>query len=230
MKLINNSFVLTFVLAGIALSQPKLSIDKTEIDMGSMCSGDKKEGNIIVRNIGNDTLRIFHVGTSCECTTVKNPKAFLLPGQSDDVEFEFTPFETQGKVEKYVYITTNDPTSQYIGVKIIAEMNEVFQWIVGSNSLYIIENAINGKPVTKRLAMKNVSGLPMSILRDSVSSPSITITMDKKSFQPNDTLQVDVTVLPEKLGLSQETLYLTTDNKLHPLMEIKITIFGTQGK
>jgi hypothetical protein len=70
----------TFIIAGIALSQPKLSIDKTEIDMGSMCSGEKKEGKIILKNIGNDTVRIFHVGTSCECTTVKNAKAFLVPG------------------------------------------------------------------------------------------------------------------------------------------------------
>jgi hypothetical protein len=160
---------------------------------------------------------------------VKNAKAFLVPGQSDDGEFEFTPFETQGKVEKYVYLYTNDPTSQYVDVKIIAEINEVFQWIVGSNSLYIIENAINGKPVTKRIAMKNVSGLPTSILGDSVSSPSITVTMDKKSLHPNDTLHVDVTVLPERLGLSHETLYIITDNNIHPREEVKITIFGTQG-
>lgn len=122
--------------------------------------------------------------SSGECTTVKSPKEFLLPGQSDDVEFEFSPFETRGNVERYVCINTNDPTSQYIGVKLIAEIKEVFQWIVGPNSHYIIENAINGKPVTKRIAMKNVSGLPISILGDSVSSLSITVTMDKKAFNP----------------------------------------------
>ncbi len=88
MKLIYNSFIVTLVFTGIALSQPKLSIDKTEIDMGSMYSGEKREGKIILKNVGNDTLRILHVGTSCECTTVKSPKEFLLPGQSDDVEFE----------------------------------------------------------------------------------------------------------------------------------------------
>jgi hypothetical protein len=71
-----------------------------------------------------------------------------------------------------------------MSVKLVAEIKEVFQWIVGSNSLHIIENAINGKPVTKRIAMKNVSGLPMSILGDSVSSPSIAVMMDKKGFHP----------------------------------------------
>jgi len=229
MKLIFNSFIVTFITAGIVLSQPKLSIDKTEINMGSMYSGEKKEGKIILKNIGNDTLRILHVGTSCECTTVKSPKEFLLPGQSDDVKFELAPFETQGKVEKYIFIFTNDPTSQYISVKITAEMKEVFQWIVGSNSLYIIENAINRKPVTKRIAMKNVSGLPIIVLGDSVSSPTITVKMDKKNLQPNDTLNVDVTVLPEKLGLSDETLYIITDNDFDPFVDVKITIFGTQG-
>ena len=229
MKLIYNTFVVTSIIAGIALSQPKLSIDKTEIDMGSMCPGDIKEGKMILKNIGTDTLRIYHVGTSCDCTTVKSSKAFLLPGQSDDIEFEFSPSETQGKVERYIYINTNDPASQYISVKLIAEIKEVFRWIVGSNSLYIIENARNRKPVTKRIAMKNVSGSPVSILGDSVSSSSITITMDKKRLQPNDTLHVDVTVLPEKLGFSQENLYVKTDNNLKPRVEINITILGTQG-
>ncbi len=114
-------------------------------------------------------------------------------------------------------------------MKITAEIKEVFQWIAGSNSLYIIEDAINRKPVTKRIAMKNVSGLPIVIRGDSVSSPSITVKVDKKNLQPDDTLNVDITVLPEKLGLSNETLYIMTDNNINPRVEVKITILGTQG-
>lgn len=43
-------------------------------------------------------------------------------------------------------------------VRIIAQMKEVFQWIAGSDSLYIIENAVNPKPVTERIAIKDASG------------------------------------------------------------------------
>ena len=49
-----------------------------------------------------------------------------------------------------------------------------------------------------------------------------------KNLQPNDTLYVDGTVIPEKLGLSNETLYIMTDHKNHFGVEVKITILGTQ--
>lgn len=228
MKSIYYSLIMAFIIANIVLSQPKLSVDKYEIDLGTIYNGEKKDGKIVLKNIGTDTLRILYVGASCGCTTVKSPKEFLLPGQSDEIDFEFSPFGILGKVEKSINITTNDPASQYVAVRIIAEIKEVLQSIIGSNTLYIIENAVIKKPVTKRMTMKNVSGLPMSILGDSLSSTSMSVTMDKKSLQPNDTLNVDVTVVPDKLGLSNETLYIVTDFKTYPLIEIKITIFGIQ--
>jgi hypothetical protein len=228
MKPIRNSFLMTLVIAGLALSQPKLFLDKNKIDLGPIYNGDKKDGKIVLKNIGNDTLRILYVGASCGCTAVKNPREFLLPGQSDDIDFEFTPFGTLGKVEKSINITTNDPTSQYVNVRITAEIKELLHSIGGSNALYIIENAAMKKPVTKRIAMKNVSGLPIIIRGDSVSSTSIAVKMDKKNLRPNDTLNVDVTVAPEKAGLSSETLYILTDRKNIPSVELKITILGTQ--
>jgi hypothetical protein len=228
MKLIYYSFIMIFFIAGIALSQPKLFIDKYEIDLGPIYNGEKKNGKIIIKNIGKDTLHIFYVGSSCGCTTVKNPKEFLPPGQSDYIEYEFSPFGTPGKIEKYVIINTNDPTAKTFGVKLIADVKEVLQSIAGLNTLYIIENAVIKKPITKRMVMKNISGLPIIIRGDSVSSASITVKMDKKNLQPNDTLNVDVTVVPEKLGLSNETLYIMTDYKYHHGVEVKITILGTQ--
>jgi hypothetical protein len=228
MKPIRNSFLLTFIIANLVLSQPKLLIDKNEIDLGLVYNGDTKDGKIVLKNIGNDTLRILYVGASCGCTAVKSPRKLLLPGQSDDIDFKFTASGIPGKVEKSITITSNDPASQYANVRITAEIRESLQLIGGSNALYIIENAATKKSVTKRIAMKNVSGSPMIIRGDSVSSTSIAVTMDKKNLQPNDTLNVNVTVVPEKPGLSHETLYILTDLEIHPREEIRITIFGTQ--
>ena len=229
MKPIFHSFVLISIIAGVALSQPKAKVDKYEIDLGSMYTGEKKMGKISLKNIGNDTLHIYYVGASCGCTAVKSPKEFLPPGQSDDIDFEFSPYETQGTAEKYIMIYTNDTTAKTLNIKLTAHMNDVLQPIAGSNLLTIIENAIARKPVTKRIAMKNVSGSPITIRRDSVSSASISATMDKKRLRPDDTLHIDITVLPEQLGLSNEALYIFTDRKATPSAEVKITIFGTQG-
>jgi hypothetical protein len=155
---------------------------------------------------------------------VRNPKEFLSAGESDYIEYEFSLFGTPGKVEKYINIQTNDTTAKELGIKLIADVKEVLQSIEGPNTLYIIENAVIKKPVTKRMVMKNVSGLSINIRGDSVSSASITVKMDKKNLQPN----VDVTVIPEKPGLSNETFFIMTDCKFHQSVEVKVTILGTQ--
>jgi Protein of unknown function (DUF1573). len=229
MKLIYYSFIIIFFIVGIALSQPKLFVDKDEIDLGTVYNGEKKNGKIIIKNIGKDTLHIFYVGSSCGCTTVKNPKEFLPPGQSDYIEYEFSPFGTPGIVEKYINIQTNDTTAKTLGVKLIADVKELLQSISGPNTLYIIENAVIKKSITKRMVMKNISGSPIIIRGDSVSSASITVQMDKKNLQPNDTLNVDITVLPEKLGLSNETFYIMTDRRIIQAWRSKLLFLGLKG-
>jgi hypothetical protein len=230
MKPIYFSLIMAIIITGIALSQPKLFIDKHKIDVGTMYIGEKRNGKIIIKNIGNDTLRILYVASSCGCTTIKTTKNFLLPGQSDYIKFEFSPDGNPGPVEKDINILTNDSTSKIVGVKIIANIRAVLQLVSGPNIPYIIENAVIRKPVVRKLAMKNVSGLPLTIRGNSVSSATISAKVDKKKLQPNDTLNVDVTVLPEKLGLSNETLYIITNHKVVPRVEVKFTIFGTQAK
>jgi hypothetical protein len=229
MKLIYNTFIMIFFITGIAFSQPKLLLDKYKIYLGTLYNGEKKNGKIIVKNIGNDTLHILNVESSCGCTTVKSPKNFLSPGQSDDIEYEYNSSGFTGEIEKYIIIYTNDTTARIVGVKLIADVRDILQSISGSNTLYIVESAVINKPITKKIAMKNVSGSPIIIRGDSVSSTSITVKMDKKNLQPDETLNVDVTVLPKKPGLSNETLYIMTDHKNQPNVEVKITIFGTQG-
>jgi hypothetical protein len=225
MKLTYRFFVLTFIVLGIAFSQPKLSLDKPEVDLGKIYGGEKKKGKIVLKNIGNDTLRIFSVQPTCGCTAVKQPKAFLLPGESDDVELEFNSAGYRGKVEKHVSINTNDPTSQFITVRLLADVREILQPISGSNMLWMKDITI-GKPITQIVAVKNVSGSPIAIQGDSVSSASISIKMEKKTLQPDDTLNIQVTVVPNKLGYSNEHFYIITNHKIQPFVEIRVTYMG----
>jgi Protein of unknown function (DUF1573) len=225
MNLTSRFFAMIFFLAGIAFSQPKLSLDKPDVDLGKIFSGEKKKGKIVLKNIGNDTLRIFSVQPQCGCTTVKQPKEFLLPGQSDDVELEFNSAGYRGKVEKHVNINTNDPTSQFITVKLLADVKEILQPVSGSNMLWM-NNITIGKPETQIVTVKNVSGLPIMIQGDSVSSASISVTMDKKTLQPDDTLNIHVTVVPNKSGYSNEHFYIITNHKIQPFVELRVTYTG----
>jgi hypothetical protein len=156
---------------------------------------------------------------------VKQPKGFLLPGQSDDVELEFNSAGYHGKVEKHVNINTNDPTSQFITVKLLADVIEILQPISGSNMFWMRNIAI-GKSMTQIVSVKNVSGSPITIRGDSVSSASISVKMEKKTLQPDDTLNIRVTVEPNKLGYSNEHFYIITNHEIQPFVEIRVTYIG----
>jgi hypothetical protein len=229
MKSIYHFLTITFIMTGISLSQPKLSVSSQEVDLGSMFGGEKRKGKVILKNIGNDTLRIFSVQPQCGCTTVKQPKGFLLPDQSDDVELEFNSSGYRGKVEKHVNINTNDPTSQYITIKLLAEIKEVLQPTSGKNILWV-DNITIGKSEIKNIAFKNVSGSPIIIRGDSVSSAAISVKMEKKILQPGDTLNVEVTVLTKNIGHSNEYFYIITNHKIQPLVETRVIIIGTKEK
>jgi hypothetical protein len=225
MKLTYPLLVIALIAASISFSQPKLSLNNLEVDLGTMYSGAKKKGKIVLKNIGNDTLRILSVQPQCGCTAVKQPKQFLLPGQSDIVELEFNAAGYRGKVEKHVTITTNDPTSQNVSVKLLIDVQEILQPLSGSSMLWI-NNAIIGKPRVDTIKVKNVSGSTLTIRGDSVSSSALTIKIEKKILQPNDTVAVQVTVLPNKLGYSIEHFVIITNHKIQPLVEIRVTYMG----
>jgi hypothetical protein len=225
MKLTCPLFVITLLAASIAFTQPKLSLDNLEVDLGTMYSGAKKKGKIVLKNIGNDTLRIISVQPQCGCTAVKQPKKFLLSGQSDIVELEFNSSGYRGKVEKQVTINTNDPTSQFVSVKLLIDVKEILQPLSGSTMLWM-NNAMIGKAATQTIALKNVSGTTLAIQGDSVSSSTLAIKMENKILQPNDTITVQVTVLPNKLGYSTEHFYVITNHKSQPLVEVRVTYMG----
>jgi hypothetical protein len=73
-------FAISIFMASVSFSQPKISLDRPELDLGIVYGGARKKGRVVLKNIGTDTLKIMSVHTSCGCTTVKKPKDFLIPG------------------------------------------------------------------------------------------------------------------------------------------------------
>jgi Protein of unknown function (DUF1573) len=220
MKQIVRIFIITLFAAGISMSQPKLSLNKPEIDLGTIYSGMKMQGKIVLTNIGSDTLRIYSLQPSCGCTTVKKPKDFLLPSESDEVEVEFNSSGYHGKVEKHININTNDPLSQLVSVKLIADVKEELE-PTSHSSLLWLGNIVLGKTLVQETSLKNISDHKIKIKNFTTSSPSLTIKMEKSVLHPNDTLRVQVTIKPDKPGYGNDHFTIETDSKNQPSVEMR---------
>ncbi|RPI04432.1 MAG: DUF1573 domain-containing protein [Ignavibacteriae bacterium] len=224
-------WILLIVLFGVGISsgQPKLSLNKPVVDLGTIYSGMKKQGKIVLRNIGTDTLRIYSVQPSCGCTTVKQPKSFLLPSESDVVELEFNSTGYHGTVEKHVNIVTNDPLAQNVTVTLSAVVKEDLESISHSSLLWL-GNIVQGKTLVQNAGYKNISGRRIKINKFTTSSSSISVRLDKKVLNPNDTLQIQVSVKAEKPGYGSESFTLETDSKNQPRIEMRASFVCIKEK
>ena len=224
-------FRLAFLLIGltaitvVGLGQPKISVDKTRIDLGVIYNGETKKARILIKNIGSDSLKIVGVTTSCGCTTAKRPKDFLRRGEQDAVEVEFNSTGFRGRVEKHVSIMTNDPQAYTTEVTLVGDVIEELQ-PVGNASVIWLGSVPIGKEVTQTVTFKNVSGRVITLMGYKSSSPDIAVLFEQRTVLPADTIRLSFKVTPRKNDYVSEQVFLETDSKKQTQVPVRVTLIG----
>ena len=181
-----------------------------------------------LKNIGNDTLRIFSVDPSCGCTTIKKPKELLLPGQSDIVEIEFNSSGYHaGNTEKYVQITTNDPSSPTISVRFHVLIKEILE--LTDRNFWLGEIPVN-QPTTKTVMLKNVSGKSLTIKNIICSAPILQAKSTTPTLRDAETMSLQITYTPAKAGYGIEYVWIETNSNDEPRIEIRVPFIGKEEK
>lgn len=211
----------TIAIASVLDAQPRLSLKTLEVNLGTIYSGTSKKGRFEYKNTGKDTLRV-NVFPTCGCTTIKPAKQFLLPKESDFVEFEFNSAGLTGKVFKYIRIESNDPTLPNTGIEftanIVTELEPVdkrYSW--WTNNLTV------GQSTTETRKFVNASGHKLTIQGITTSAPSILqATTELRKLKSSDSIAITITLKAENLGFIQEHVFIQTDSKDQPRVDIPI--------
>ena len=220
---LNRLYIGLAACVSILSAQPKLTIDKPDVDLGIFYSGDMRQGTIRISNIGTDTLQIFSVRPQCGCTTVKQPKAYLLPNQSDMIEVEFNSSGYSGSVEKHVTISTNDPASPSVDVKLHGEVRVDLEQ--EDRNMWLGE--INMDSTAGRtLIYRNKSDKPLTIVNVTSSNPSLNVRWTKTTLNPGKSIPIRIDLKPLKTGFGAEYIWLETDSKHQPRVESRISYIG----
>lgn len=157
-KLISGVFILLILLLGLFFiynfkffssqknikknSLAKIEILQNFVDLGEMKINEEKYYDFQIKNTGQDILKIYQVGTSCNCTFAKvligggeSPEfnmpmhnsisamrwvGEILPGQEATVRIIYKPYimPVFGRVERSVIFKTNDPANSKVELKI----------------------------------------------------------------------------------------------------------------
>ena len=215
------------LFVSLTFAQPKVTVDRTNVDLGVIYNGATKKARVVVKNSGKDTLKILGVYTSCGCTTVKQPKTTLTAGESDAIEVEFNSTGFRGKITKHITIQTNDPASPQVYIALVADVIDELEPVSRSSVIWLGAIPV-GKAVEQPIAFKNVSGKPMTLRGYKSSSEQVVARLDQRSVLPADTIRIFIKVTPKKMDYSSEQILLETDSNKQSQVPIRITFIGVR--
>jgi len=207
------------ICLSLVIAQPKVQVvGGTTFDFGEIYQGSKAEHIFELKNVGNDTLRIGRVETSCGCTAAMMSTENIPPGGSGKLSVAFNSAGYTGSVTKSVFVATND-TSQpmltlHIALKIIVEI-EV------QPSYLIFQEVKVGQTTTGTVVLKNVSSKDIKLLGVAGTEDYLKVNVPEQVLPPGKSYPVQVTLAGNKLGAMYGSIRVRTDSKVQREVEIK---------
>ncbi|MBA4251307.1 MAG: hypothetical protein C0425_03405 [Chlorobiaceae bacterium] len=107
MKLLSIILLLT-TLSFTQVVGPKIHSMNSTQDFGTIKQGEVINRYFIIANIGQDTLILQRIMTSCGCTVAEPEKRNLAPGESTKLKAEFNSVGRIGAQLRYITIASND--------------------------------------------------------------------------------------------------------------------------
>ncbi|MEK7495330.1 MAG: DUF1573 domain-containing protein [Patescibacteria group bacterium] len=122
--------------------KPKVEVKTTFFDLGTMKVSDDKSANFKIKNIGQKSLQLSNINSSCNCTfgqiviNGKESEVFgmhnvsdfageVLPGKEAIIKVTYRPsiMPVYGAIEREVYVSINDPENPKLVFKVKANVN-----------------------------------------------------------------------------------------------------------
>jgi len=122
LKPIQAAAILVFILASAA--HAIVMVEVTEIDMGYTYRDEPQTMIFELKNAASDTLRIYGIEPSCDCTTAEVVPAAIGPDETGRVLVFFDPmgYEGRGRLQEYVRVSTSDSQDSEIMLKFWVEI------------------------------------------------------------------------------------------------------------
>ncbi len=211
--------VLSFLFVPcLLIAQPKLDVvGGTKLDFGNLYTGNGHKHNIVLRNVGTETLVISNVSATCGCTGTLMSENDIAPGDSGILSISFNPNRLSGPVEKAVSFDANDTTMKH--VRIVFKANVLKALDVRPN--YVVFKTNHDSASSESVVLKNVSEKTVHILSVTPSTSVVHATFSKSTLDPGDESEIDLTFTPETIGAAKGTLVIQTDEPHVPAIDVR---------
>lgn len=174
-----------------AQGSPRIKVDKKVFDFGVIYRGNSAEGYFIIRNQGNDTLRIKNVRSSCGCTAAILDKKNLGPNEQTKLKAKFSSGGYKGRVNKKIFVYTNDTQTP---VTVLEVQGEIKVDLEITPSMIYFSGLKAGNRVERKISLKNVSDSLITIQEISLTVPAIKIELLKMKIEPGEAANLNLVV------------------------------------
>jgi hypothetical protein len=214
--------ILTIIVLSLAAfsltAQAKMTFKETTIDFGEVDSGETVDITFEFENTGKDVLTIKNISTSCGCTAATLEKKEYKPGEKGNIPVKFNSRGMEGKVSKYVTVTTNDQENIYARLQITGKVTMKNFAAVELTPDKIDFGTVNiGKEYSKKIEIKNTGSIELRIIEVTLS-PEVVMAFPAKEVRPGDTMTVDITFKPMQEGHYTAFLKIRTNAYRQRLM------------
>ena len=173
----------------LAESLPRIETVQPVFDFGEVLRGQAVTHTFVFRNVGDATLVVDRVKSTCGCTGVLLSEKSIPPGAEGTVKATFNSSRFQGKVEKKILLYSNDPA----GAPVTFTVKGVVRIPLESNPARISFGEVSvGQSKTVAAVLTNLSDQTVKISNLRTSNSDIRAEVDSDTLKSNETTQLRV--------------------------------------
>jgi hypothetical protein len=215
--------VLVVVLGMVVYAQPRLQvIDGTKIDFGALNRGTIAERNVVLKNVGTDTLVISRVDASCGCTGTMMSDQRIKPGGTGTLMITFNSKNFTGPIHKTVTVHSNTVEGTTTVIEFVADVVEEVS--VDPTALWFRDAQV-GVATSATFLVKNQGKAPLKLTAVKTQLEGLTIRLPEEPIEPGKAARI---VAEYKPGAARPVLsdgvFITTSSNSQP--QIYIQIYG----
>jgi thiol-disulfide isomerase/thioredoxin len=206
---------------GPVTGAPGIRCFETVHDFGTAWSGASLKHTFVIRNGGDQPLKLATVKTSCGCTAAKNYDRKIAPGGEGKIPVVLNTKKVRNKFTKYVTINSNDPVTPRLRLAITGEVK---QYVAVTPRNVSMGHIAEAEPASKVAKLVNNTAETMTLTLDSAQVG--VLTAELVALSPGKEYELRVTANPPyEPKLNKGKFILTTGMEKQPTIEVPVSAY-----
>lgn len=208
------------------LSPGRISFSETMWDFGHVPKTGIVSHTYMIKNIGQDTLIIVKVRSSCGCTTTPLSQERLAPNQSVEMKVYFDPRKiVVDETTKKLQVVSSDPAAPIEEVQFAAKIGMNNSLVKFTPTEINFDTVVKGTEALDILTIENISGEKLSL--KVIEGPGTNIDLDtkNKTIKPGERIQ-SILRLKKETETGELRSSLTLDFEGKKTTRVTIPIYG----